>query len=137
LSRSNPYLRQFFAVRRGLQAGIAAASLLGGGVVGAALTIFGKIIAGAPPATPGNYAWNIAIFGVIGLVVGPTVIWSALRRAPLWRTVVDPLAAGVAGAGIAVLMGSGIALLALPPVAIAAAAFRLAASYPDEKRGGV
>ena len=115
----------FFATRRKLTAGLIVAGAIAGGIVGAALTIFGKIVAGAPPATPWNYAWNMVAFGIMGAVAGPIVTWNALRDVPLWRTVVEPLVAGIGGAAIAVLLGSGTMLLVLPPVGVALAVFRL------------
>jgi hypothetical protein len=136
LSRSNPYLEQFFATRQRLKIGLTIAGVVGGGIVGAVLTILGKLVAGAPPATIYNYAWNVVIFGLTGAVIGPTVIWSGLRRVPLWRTVVEPLAAGVGAAALGVVLGSGVAFLVLPPVAIVAATARLRYTY-QEKRSAI
>jgi hypothetical protein len=50
---------------------------------------------------------------------------------PLWRTVLEPLAVGVAGAVISVLVGWGVGLLVLPPVGIAAAIIRLNHVHSD------
>lgn len=115
----------YFATRRRLKVGLVIAGAIGGAIIGAALTLLGKIVAGAPPATAANYAWNMAVFGLMGAVVSPVVTWSALRQVPLWRAVVEPLVAGAAGAAVGVLVGSGLALLILTPVGIAAAILRL------------
>ena len=129
----NRYMNQYFATRRRLKVGLVVAGAASGSIAGAALTVLGKIVAGAPPPTPANYAWNMAVFGVMAAVASPIVTWSALRRAPLWRTVVEPLAAGLAGAGIGVLMGSGVALLVLAPLGAAAALTRLGRAYRDQE----
>src|ERR1043166_4182491 len=115
----------YFATRRRLKIGLAIAGAVAGAIVGAALAVLGKIVAGAPPATPGNYAWNMTVFGLVGAVLTPVVTWSALRDVPVWRTVTEPLAAGIAGATIGVLAGSGVAFLILTPVGIGAAILRL------------
>jgi Na+/H+-dicarboxylate symporter len=115
----------YFVTRRRLKVGLVIAGLCAGAVVGAALTYLGKIVAGAPPATLGNYVWNMVVFGVVSAIVTPIVTWSALRDVPLWRTVLEPLAVGIAGAVIGVFVGSGVALLVLPPVGIGAAILRL------------
>jgi hypothetical protein len=96
-----------------------------GAVFGLALTPLGKIVAGAPPADLANYLWNAGAFGLIGAVLAPAAIWSALRRVPLWRTIAEPLVGAVAGAGIGVLLGSGAAFLLLAPLGAAAAIARL------------
>jgi hypothetical protein len=114
----------YFVTRRRLKVGLVVAGLCAGAVVGAVLTYLGKIVAGAPPATLGNYVWNMAVFGVVGGVFTPIVTWSALRDVPLWRTVLEPLAIGIAGAVIGVFVG-GVAFLVLPPVGIGAAILRL------------
>ena len=44
-----------FAVQRRLAFGLTVAGFAAGAVFGMALTVFGKIVAGAPPATLGNY----------------------------------------------------------------------------------
>ena len=118
-------------VRRRITLWLAVAGAAAGAVVGLALTVLGKIVAGAPPATLANYAWNAAVFGTIGALLVPTVTWAGLRRVPLWRAVLEPLAAAVAGAGIGVLLGSGLLFLVLVPVAATAAVARLAHAYRD------
>jgi hypothetical protein len=85
-------------LRARLQIGLMVAGAAAGVMAGAALTMLGKIVAGAPPATAANYVWNMAVFGFLAMVVSPLVTWSALRRAPLWRTVAEPLAGALAGA---------------------------------------
>ena len=110
------------------------AALVGGGaaagaVVGLALTVLGKVVAGAPPADAANYAWNAGIFAALGAVLAPAVTWSALRRVPLWRAVAEPLVGAVAGAAVGVLLGSGVAFLLLAPLGAAAAVARLELSH--------
>jgi hypothetical protein len=126
---SNPYLARYFATRRRLKVGLVIAGAIAGALGGAALTVLGKIVAGAPPATVPNYLWNMVSFGLIGAVLGPVITWSALRNVPLWRTVVEPLVAGVAAAGVGVLVGSGTVFLVLAPLGVGAACVRLSHSY--------
>jgi hypothetical protein len=102
-----------------------------GAAAGAVLTVLGKVVAGAPPATPANLAWNMAVFALAAAVVSPLVTWSAFRRVPLWRTVLEPLAGVIAGAGIAVALGSGVLLLLLLPAGLVAAMLRLGHRYAD------
>ena len=132
MGESNPYLKQFFATRQRLKIGLTIAGALGGAIFGAALTVFGKIAFGAPPATIPNYLVNMAWFGFFGLLIGPTVVWTALRRVPLWRTILEPLVAGVIGAALAVVVAVPVLILVLPPIAIAAATIRLAYSHREK-----
>jgi hypothetical protein len=120
-------LDQFFATRRRLKVGLVIAGAVSGALGGAALTVLGKIVTDAPPATPQTYLWNMAFFGVIGAYVSPVITWSSLRR------VVEPLVAGVAGATVGVLFGSGVALLVLAPLGVAAAIARLSYAYRDDQ----
>ena len=129
---TNPYMQQYFATRWRLRFGLIIAGVVGGAIVGAALTILGKIVTGAPPATIPNYVWNIVAFGLFGAVIGPIVTWSALRRVPLWRTMIEPVVAGVAGAAIGVAIGSPALFLALVPVGIIAAVTRLGFVYREK-----
>lgn len=115
--------------RRRITAGLVIGGALAGAAVGMVLTPLGKIVAGAPPADPANYLWNAGAFAVLGACVGPVVTWSALRNVPFWRTIAEPLAGSLLGAGIGVLLGSGAAFLALIPVGAAAAAARLALTH--------
>lgn len=133
MAESNPYLKRFFATRRHLKAGLVIAGLVSGAVVGAAITVLGKIVAGAPPATLSNYLINMCWFGAFGAIIGPVVTWTALRRAPLWRTVLEPLLAGIAGAAIGVALGSTGLFLALIPIGVGAAATRLAFAYREKQ----
>ena len=130
---TNPYMQQYFATRWRLRLGLIIAGVVGGAIVGAALTILGKIVTGAPPATIPNYVWNIVAFGLFGAVIGPIVTWSALRRVPLWRTMFEPVVAGVAGAAIGVAIGSEALFLALVPVGIIAAVTRLGFVYSEKR----
>jgi hypothetical protein len=125
---SDPY----FATRSRLQLLLVAFGALAGAAVAIPLTALGKLVAGAPPATLSNYLWNMGVFGTMAAVVSPFVTWSALRRVPLWRTIVEPAVAGVAGAAIGFLLGSGSALLVLAPVGIGAAMLRLNYAYRDK-----
>ena len=127
---ANHYLRQFYATRRRLKAGLIIAGGLAGAVGGLALTVLGKIVAGAPAATAANYLWNVAVFGALGAAIAPLITWNEMRRVPLWRAVVEPLAAGLVGAGIGVMLGSGAAFLILAPLGVGAAYWRLARAYP-------
>jgi hypothetical protein len=115
-------------VRRRITAGLILSGALGGGVVGLLLTEFGKIVAGAEPATLSNYLWNIGIFAAVGAINAPLVIWTWFRRAPLWRAIAEPVLGAVAGAGIGVLLGSGAVFLLLTPIGAMLAAARLAKS---------
>ncbi|HEY4216787.1 MAG TPA: hypothetical protein VGM67_06590 [Gemmatimonadaceae bacterium] len=126
------FFSPYFATRRWLRIGLPVAGAAAGVVFSIALTIAGKIVGGAPPATLQNYAINAAWFGGLAAIVSPTVSWSALRRVPLWRTVVEPLALAVAGCGIAAITGSAILFLILPPVALVGDLFRLSRAYPQD-----
>jgi hypothetical protein len=115
--------------------GLAAAGAIAGAVAGIAVTVLGKVVTGAPPATAANYGWNMAVFGVLGAVCGPTVTWAALRRVPLWRTVAEPLAAAVGAAAVGVLAGSPALFLLLPLLGAAAAVLRLRHAYGGAPAG--
>ena len=119
--------------RRWLKVGLTIAGALAGAAFGIALTRLGKIVAGAPPATLANYIWNAAVFGVIVGVVSPVVAWSALRRVPLWRTVVEPLAYALAGGGAAVVIGVPVLILVMPPVGLALGFISLARRYREPR----
>jgi hypothetical protein len=123
---------KYFATRRWLKVGLVIAGAVAGGIVGVAVTYLGKIVAGAPPATMANYLINLRIFALVGAVFTPVVIWSGLQRVPLWRTVLEPLAAGILGAAVGVALGSGILFLVLIPVGMAGAATRLALSHREK-----
>lgn len=133
VTSTNPYMKRFFATRRRLKVALVTTGAASGAIVGAALTVLGKIVAGAPAATLPNYVWNMLWFGLFGAIIGPIVTWSALRRVPLWRTVLEPLVAGVAGAAIGVAAGSGVLFLALVPVGIAASVLRLGLVYRQKR----
>jgi hypothetical protein len=119
------------STRRRLKLGLTIGGAVAGAVFGIILTRVGKIVTGAPPATMANYVWNAAVFGAIASIVSPLVSWSALRRAPLWRTVVEPLAYAIAGAGAAIIVGVPALILVLPPVGLAFGFVRLQQRYPD------
>jgi len=119
------------STRRWLKVGLTVTGALTGAAFGIVLTRLGKIVAGAPSATLANYAWNAAIFGVAAGVISPLVSWSALRRVPLWRTVVEPLAYALAGGAVAVVLAAPVLLLALPPAGLVIGVLRLHRRYPD------
>jgi hypothetical protein len=120
-----------FATRRRLKAGLIIAGGVAGAVFGVALTKMGKIVSGAPPATLGNYAWNAAVFGIVAAVISPVVAWSELRRVPLWRTIVEPLAAAFAGAVAAIVSGVPLTILVLPPIGLTLGFLNLRRRYPE------
>lgn len=126
-----PNFRSLFSTRRLLTLGLVAAGAVAGAVFGLVLTRLGKIVTGAPPATLANYVWNAVVFGVIAAVVSPLVTWSTLRRAPLWRTVAEPLVAAVAGGCVAVIVGVPVLILVLPPTGLALGFTNLRRRYPE------
>jgi hypothetical protein len=128
-----PLLAPEYSTRRWLKVGIVIAGALAGAVFGVVLTRLGKIVSGAPPATFANYAWNAMVFGVMAAIVSPLVTWSVLRRAPLWRTVVEPLAYAIAGGCAAVLFGVPLLILVLPPVGLVLGFLRLTQKYPEKR----
>jgi len=117
--------------RRWLKVSLTVAGALGGAAFGIILTRFGKIAAAAPPATLANYAWNATVFAVIAGVVSPIVSWSSLRRVPLWRTVVEPLAYALAAGGAGVMLGVPVLSVLLPPAGLALGLFSLARRYKE------
>lgn len=119
------------ATRRWLKIVLTVSGVLAGGIFGLALTRLGKIVSGAPPASLANYLWNAAVFAVLGGIVSPLVSWSALRCVPVWRTLAEPLAYAIAGGAAAVIAGSGLLLLALPPIGLALGFVRLRHRYGD------
>jgi hypothetical protein len=126
-------LRPEYATRRWLKVGLVVAGALAGAVFGVVLTRLGKIVAGAPPADFANYAWNAMVFGGMAAIVSPLVTWSALRRAPLWRTIVEPLGYAIAGGAAAVFFGVTALILILPPVGLAFGFMRLQQRYPEKR----
>ena len=122
----------YFTTRRRLKFGLTVAGLAAGAIFGAALTIFGKIVADAPPATLGNYAWNAAVFGVIAAIVSPVITWSVLRRVPLWRPTVEPLGLAIVGGAIGVLAPLPGLFLALPPIGLALGFVHLSRAFSQE-----
>lgn len=119
------------STRRFLQIGLVVAGAVTGAVFGLVLTRLGKIATGAPPATLANYLWNAAVFAAIAAVVSPVFTWSELRRVPLWRTLVEPLAAAVAGGCAAVIIGVPVLILLLPPLGLGLGIANLRRRYPD------
>jgi hypothetical protein len=121
------------STNRWLKLGLAIGGAVAGAAFGVVLTRLGKIITGAPPATLANYAWNATVFGLLAGVVSPIVSWSALRRVPLWRTFVEPLAYAIAGGSVAVIVGIPVLLLVLPPVGLGLGFVRLHRRYTDSR----
>jgi hypothetical protein len=120
-----------FTTRRWLKVGLTVAGCAAGAAMGLMMTRFGKIAAGAPPATLGNYAWNAAIFGIIGGVFGPFITWSNLRNVPLWRTIVEPLGLAFAGASLSIMVGVPALFLLLAPAGLAVGIVHLQRRFPD------
>jgi len=116
---------------RWLKVGLTVGGAVAGAAFGVVLTRLGKIVADAPPASVANYVWNATIFGVLAGIASPVVSWSLLRRVPLWRTVVEPLAYALAGGTAAVVIGAPLLLLLLPPAGLVLGFFRLQRRYPD------
>lgn len=123
------YLDPARYTRRWITVGLTVGGALAGAALGLAFTVLGKIVAGAPPADFANYVWNATTFGVMGAIAAPLVTWSALRAVPLWRAIAEPVAGSVVGAGVGVLLGSGVAFLILTPLGAAAAVARLQYSH--------
>ena len=119
------------STRRFLQIGLVVAGAVTGAVFGVVLTRLGKIATGAPPATLANYLWNGAVFAAIAAVVSAVFTWSELRRVPLWRTLVEPLSAAVAGGCAAVIIGVPVLILVLPPLGLGLGFANLRRRYPD------
>jgi len=84
---------------------LAVLGAIAGGAAAIPLTFFGKIISGAPnPATLHEYAWNIRVLAVMGAVFSPVFAWGALRHVPIWRAVVEPALAAIAGSIVSMLV---------------------------------
>ena len=96
-----------------------------GALAAIAITAFGKLITGAPPATVSNYLWNVGAFAIIAAIGSPFLTWSALRRVPVWRAITEPALGALAGGAVALAFGMPIAFLLLMPVGIGVAAWRL------------
>lgn len=123
-------------VRLKITAALAGLGALGGAVSGVVLTYLGNIISGYP-VTPGIdvYAWNVGIMVGLGAVFGPPFAWTALRRVPLWRTLLEPAVAGILTSVGAMLFLPEALFPLLVPAAIFAAAGRLAFVYRDRSGG--
>lgn len=110
---------------------LACLGAIGGGAAAVILTFVGDWVSGAP-GTPGVaiYRWNVGAFALVGSVFGPLTAWSALRRAPIWRTIVEPACAGVAGTVVGILLAPTW-MAALIPASIAAAVLRLGYAHRE------
>ena len=126
-----PLLDPYYATRRRLKGGLVVAGAVAGMAFGVLLTRLGKLVSGAPDATFENYAWNAAVFGILAGVVSPIVSWAVLRRVPLWRTIIEPLAWAVAGGSVAVIAGVPSMILWLPPVGLMVGFANLHRRFPD------
>jgi hypothetical protein len=85
-------------------AALSAIGVVAGAIAAVVLTKLGNVIAGAPHPPPiVVYTWNVGAFAVMGAVFSPVIAWSMLRRAPLWRAVVEPALGGVVGTVIGML----------------------------------
>ena len=73
---------------------------------------------------------GLVIAGAIAGVVSPIITWSTLQRAPLWRTIVEPLACAVAASAAAVVLGLPVLVLLLPPAGLALGFLNLRRRYP-------
>lgn len=116
---------------------LATLGAIAGAISAIPITLIGKLITGAEPATLANYVWNAAVFAAMAAIGSPFLTWSALRRAPLWRAVGEPAVGAVVGGGIALLLGAPFAFLLLMPAGIAAAAWRLHHVYREPKQGAL
>jgi hypothetical protein len=114
--------------------GVSVALVAVGAIVGALasipLTMLGKVVAGAEPASLANFVWNAGVFGVLGAIGSPLITWSALRYAPLWRAVLEPALGALAGAVLGSIVGGGVGFLLLTPIGLAAASWRLHRTFP-------
>ena len=104
-----------------------------GGVCGAGagivLTYLGNVISGYPiPPSAGIYAWNAGTMALIGATLGPPVAWAVLRTVPLWRTLLEPAAAGVVAGVLSMLFAPSLFGIAVP-FGIFGAALRLGLEY--------
>ena len=122
-----------YRTRRWLKVGLVVGGALTGAVFGIVLTRLGKIVGGAPPADLRNYLWNAGVFALMAAVLSPLVTWSALRRAPLWRTLVEPLGYAIAGGAAAVVLGIPALILIGPPVGLIFGFTRLGQRYPEQR----
>jgi hypothetical protein len=125
-----PSLRTGLKITGGL---VAIGGLCGAGV-GIVLTYLGNVISGYPiPPSVGIYAWNAGSLGAIGAALGPPMVWSMLRRVPLWRTLVEPAVAAV-GASVVSMLFAPSFFVAAVPLAVTGAALRLRWVYRDRAR---
>lgn len=93
------------------------------------LTMIGKVIAGADPATFANYLWNARAFGIMGALTGPLIAWAWLRRVPLWRAALQPTVGGLLGATAGMLIGVGTAFVGLAITGIGLGAWQANRAY--------
>ncbi len=119
--------------RRAFRVNMVLASLgaLCGALAAIPITALGKLLAGAPPATVPNYLWNMGVLATMAAIGSPFLTWSALRRVPLWRAIVEPGIGAVAGGAVAFALGTPIAFLLLMPVGIGVATWRLHHQYRE------
>lgn len=114
-----------------ITAGLVAMGGVCGAGAGIALTYLGHVISGYQvPLTLGVYEWNASIMAVIGATLGPPMVWTMLRRVPLWRTLLEPAVAAVAASALSMLFAPALFVLAVP-AAVTGAALRLQRAYRD------
>ena len=69
---------------------------------------------------------TVGVGSAYGMVLGPLFAWTMLRRAPLWRAIMEPAAAAAITVVTMLPLKSGaVGLFLLPVLVSAAAAFRL------------
>lgn len=130
---TNRYADPSRGTRRWITAWLIVGGALAGAVLGLALTPIGKFVTGAQPADAANFIRNAVAFGMMGACIGPLVTWSALRNAPFWRTVLEPLGGCVAGAATGAVIGSPELFLALIPIGGGIATARLAWAHRSSR----
>jgi hypothetical protein len=113
---------------------LAGIGALSGAVAALVLTFLGNVISGYP-IKPGAsvYAWNVGVFAILGAVLGPPLVWSMLRRVPLWRTLTEPALAGVIGSVVAMVTAPAL-FAVIVPAAILGSAWRLQHVYRERDR---
>ena len=101
---------------------------------GVALTYLGNIISGYP-ITPSleTYIWNSSIFGIIGALIGPPLVWESMRSVPLWRAVLEPAAAALGGGVLATLLGAEGLFIPLVLAGGLGAVWRLKHRFPSDE----
>lgn len=107
----------------------------GAGIVaGVVLTYLGNVISGYPITPPLEiYMWHAGIFGIIGALVGPPLVWESMRSVPLWRALLEPAAAVLLGGVIAMLISAPGLFIPFVVGGGIAAVWRLKRRYPSQE----